>query len=525
MSAETLQDNNETLDSLYQWTALAVIVIGTFMVILDSSIVNVAIPKMMSVFGVSVTEAKWFVTAYTLTMGAMIPLTGYMAHRFGPKRVYMGSMFAFTVGSFFCGLAWNHQVMIAARVVQAIGGGMISPVAMTIIYAIFPIEKRGMALGFWGIAAMAAPTIGPTLGGYIIEALNWHMIFYINIPIGIVGIILSWIILKPTPGKKDWPFDPVGFITVTIGMVSCLYVLGEGSSIDWGEVSNILLLTMGFFCLILFVINELYHPHPMLDIRILKYSQYTLSILITSVLNMALFGFVFIMPLFLQNLRGLTAMQTGILMFPSAMATGIMMPLSGRLYDKLGAKKIIIPGLTLLVFATWLLSGITPETPLRTIMWYMVIRGIGMGIAFMPITTEGMNSVPPEKVAEASALSNTVRQIAGSLSVTILTTMMSNYQTERFARLIETVNPFNATVLNFTRMLQGYVIAAGGDPKAAYSYIALIFQQQAFADSIGYTLTISTIIAIVTIPLTLLLKGSKKDKATDREVSHESIVH
>lgn len=524
MSAEAVKSPSEKDESLYQWMALAVIVIGTFMVVLDSSIVNVAIPKLMSVFGISVSDSKWIITSYSLTMGAMIPLTGYMGHRFGNKNVYMASMLAFTVGSFLCGLAWNNQAMIGARVLQAIGGGMMSPVSMAIIYDIFPREKRGMALGFWGIAAMAAPTIGPTLGGYIIEYLNWRMIFYINLPIGILGFLLSGIVLRPSPAKTDWPFDPIGFITVTVGMVSCLYVLGEGSNIDWSDISNILLLVLGGGCLVMFVINELNHPHPMLDIRVLKHFPFTMSILISSVLNMALFGFVFIMPLFLQSLRGLTAMETGMLMLPSAVATGLMMPISGKLYDKFGAKRIILPGMVMLVWATWLLSKITPEISLDYIMWLMVFRGLAMGICIMPITTEGMNAVPQEKITEASSLSNAVRQISASLSVTILTTLMSNFQVERYARLAEEVNPFNAPMMGAISQLQGTFISAGSSGSAVYAYVAMLIQQQTFADSIRFTMVISTFIAALTIPLTLLLKHTDKPKDNNPEVAHASLA-
>ncbi len=525
MSAETLKRPNENGDSIYQWTALAVLVIGTFMVILDSSIVNVAIPKMMNVFSIDVDQSKWIITIYSLTMGAIIPLAGYMTRRFGPKNVYIASMFMFTLGSFLCGFSGSFQMMLLARVIQAAGGGMISPVSMSLIYDIFPIEKRGMALGFWGIAAMAAPTIGPTLGGYIIEALNWHMIFYINLPIGIIGIILSWIILKSTEGKKDAPFDPIGFATVAIGMASCLYVLGEGSSIDWSDIKNILLLVLGIGSLIMFVINELYHPHPMLDIRVLKYSKFTMSVITSSVINMALVGLVFVMPLYLQNLRGLTAMQTGLVMFPSAMATGIMMPLSGKLYDKFGSKMVILPGLSILVLATWLLSGITPDTSLHVISSYLVIRGLGIGLAMMPITTEGMNIIPAPKVAEASALSNAVRQIASSLGVTIMTTLMTNFQIERLARFTEAINPSNTTMMSAIAGLQKLMIASGANGNAAYSYIMGILQQRAFSDSVKFTITISTFIALLTIPLSLTMKSTPKTDTMKSEVSHESIIH
>lgn len=525
MSAEASAAKPEPSDHLYQWIALGVIVVGTFMVILDSSIVNVAIPKMMNVFGISVSESKWFVTAYTLTMGATIPLTGYMGVKFGNKKVYMASMAAFTFGSFLCGLAWNHQAMIGARVIQAVGGGMMSPISMAILYEIFPKEKRGMALGFWGIAAMAAPAIGPTLGGYIVEYLNWRMIFYINLPIGVVGFFMSWMALKPSPAHAGRPFDWIGFMTVTFGMVSCLYVLGEGSNIDWGDVTNILLMVFGLFCLGMFVYNELNHPSPMLDIRVLKHFPFTMSILISSVLNMALFGVVFIMPLFLQSLRGLTAMETGILMFPSALATGIMMPISGKLYDKLGVKKVVLPGLMMLVASTWFLSKINMDTPFSAIMWLMVFRGFALGISMMPITTAGMNAIPPDKVSEASALSNAIRQVASSLSVTLLTTLMQNFQMERYSRLAEEVTPFNVPLNGTVSMVQGMLTQSGYSSSGAWSIVVGLIQQQAYVDGIRFTLIVTTGIAAITIPLALMMRETHHEThSVAEEISHGALM-
>jgi EmrB/QacA subfamily drug resistance transporter len=287
-------------------------------------------------------------------------------------------------------------------------------------------------------------------------------------------------VLRSTHTHSDRPFDLVGFLTVATGLVCCLYVLGEGSNIDWGDITNVLLMVFGIFCLIMFVVNELHHPHPMLDIRVFKYFPFTMSMIISSILTMALMGVVFIMPLFLQNLRGQTAMQTGILMFPSAVATGIMMPISGKLYDKFGAKPVVMPGLVLLVFATWELSKVNMSTPLFTISMLMALRGLALGISMMPITTEGMNAVPLNKVAEASSINNAIRQVAGSLSITILTTVMQNFQDNRYAQLAVAVTPFNAQMNSAVSMMKGLMLQHRLNPNGAWVIVAGLLKQQAF---------------------------------------------
>ena len=504
--------------ALYKWLTLLVVVFGTFMAILDTSIVNIAIPKMMAVFGVSTEDIKWVLTAYMLTMGAVIPLSGYLGDRFGTKKVYMWALVAFTAGSALCGFAWSNSAMIVARIIQALGGGMIMPVSMSIIYQVVPPEERGTALGVWGIAAMAAPAIGPTLSGYIVEHLDWRLIFTINIPLGIIGVILTGLLLEEFPKRPTKGFDLMGFITVATGLGCVLYVLGEGTSIDWGDFKNIFLLIVGVFNLVLFVINELTRDNPLLDLRMLKILPFSLSLVISSMINIAMFGGIFLLPLFLQNLQGYTAMQTGMLMFPSAVVTGITMPIGGRLFDKFGAKPVVIPGLTLLTLATYELSQINLDTSSGTIILISVIRGIGMGLAMMPASTVGMNAVPLHLVGRASALSNVVRQVAGSLGITILTTIMQNTQVANYYRLSEQLSWFNPGSLQLVKMLQGLYAQYGMSAADSQgSVIGLLFgftQKQATMQAIEDTFFVTFMVAAVTIFLALFLTGKKPVKTT-----------
>jgi len=507
----------EETDNEYSniWLALVVVVIGTFMSVLDSSIVNIALPKMMSVFGMSIDKAKWIITAYTLTLGVTIPLTGYLQDIFGAKKVYIFALGIFSLGSLLCGLAWSGTAMIVFRIFQAIGGGMIMPVGMSIIYQIFPKGRIGLALGVWGIAAMAAPTVGPTLGGLIIENMDWRLIFNINVPIGVIGVILAVILLKDTGKKPFKSFDIIGFLSSTIGMVSILYVLGEGSSIDWGKVENPILMTLGILSFVLFVVNELTHPNPLLELRIFKSFDFSMSLVINSILTLAIMGGAYILPLFLQNVRGYTAMETGLIMLPSALVMGILMPISGSLFDKFGAKPLVISGLIILGISSYeLANAVNMYSSKADIILITCIRSIGLGLSAMPITTAGMNAVKRELVAGASALNNTIRQVAGSLSVTIMSTLMQVKTDDSYARLTEQINVYNKASNDLLSTLTNLFMHSGMSQDmakvSALSRLTQMIQGQATIDGMAYAVS-GTVIAIAVALISTFFMRSKNN--------------
>lgn len=504
-------------DSLYSWLALIVVVIGTFMSILDSSIVNIALPKMMAVFGVSMDDSKWILTAYTLALGAIIPLTGYLQDIFGSKRVYIFALTVFTLGSMLCGFAWNNTSMICFRIIQAVGGGMIMPVGMAMIYEIFPREKIGLALGIWGIAAMAAPSIGPTLGGYIIEKMDWRLIFNINVPIGIIGVTLAVILLKNSKRKPFKSFDIIGFLSSTIGVVSLLYILGEWTSIDWGEAKYPILLTLGCLSLILFIVNELTHPDPLLDLRVFKLFDFSMSQIITCILTLALMGGVYVLPLFLQNIRGYTAMETGIIMLPAAVLTGLLMPISGNLFDRFGAKPIVVPGIIILGISSYHISTlINMNSTKEMITLILCVRAVGIGLAMMPISTVGMNAVPKNLIGRASALSNTIRQIAGSLSITIMSTIIQSRTNYNYLRLSEQITAYNGASTNTINILTKAYMHEGQSlstaKASAISTLAKMLQGQATLDSMAYALAVISIVVALAVILTLMMRNKKLPK-------------
>ena len=530
MTEHNLADSAD--DGAYKWAALIVVVIGTFMVMLDSSIVNIAVPKLMNVFGSDLDTVKWILTGYTLTMGAVVPVTGFISDTFGVKKLFIFALIFFTIGSFLCGFAWSTNAMVVFRVIQAVGGGAIMPVGMAYIMQMFPVNERGTALGFWGIAAMAAPAIGPTLGGYIIQYMDWRFIFYVNVPIGIFGVILAGILLRETPLKPyKGNFDYIGFFSSIFGIVSLLYVLGEGDSIDWGNVKFPLLLVFGCFSLIIFVVNELMHPEPLLELRVFKIKDYTLSQFITGLTTLAMMGGVYVLPLFLQSLRGYTAMETGLILFPSAIASGLMMPISGAIFDKYGAKIVTVPGLLLVGFATYKMAQFNMDTTATTITWIATLRGVGLGFAMMPVSTAAMNAVPRHLFAKATALTTTVRNIMGAVAVTFMTTVISGKSSYNYARLSEQITPFNRTSNYLANVLQGVFMKSGlsqGNAQgSAYSTLGKMIYGQAYLDAISYAIAVTVPAVFVAIIFVLLMSSKKiaKKKELDKTLVGEKVEH
>lgn len=525
-----MSENKES--SAYSWLALGIVVIGTFMSILDSTIVNIALPKMMAVFGIDLNTVKWIITAYSLALGAIIPLTGYFQEIFSQKKIYLSALAIFTAGSLLCGLSWNHSSMIFFRIIQALGGGMLMPVGMAILYSVFPREKIGMALGFWGIAAMAAPAVGPTLGGYIIQTLDWRLIFYINVPIGVMGVLLGMIVLKGAPNKPLKPFDVIGFLSSTAGIVCVLYVMGESSQIDWSKLENQILMTIGVLSLIIFVINELTYEHPLLDLRVFKFFDFTLGQIISSILTFALMGGAYLLPLFLQNIRGCSAMQAGILMFPSAVVVGIMMPISGNLFDRFGAKPIAVPGLIILAVSSFQLAwDINMNSSYESIILVTCIRSVGLGLTMSSINSMSMNPIPKHLIGMASAVSSMTRQIVSAVSVTLLTSMIQARFEMNYQFLSSQVNLFSKAALDTVSKLTSIYMTTGMDGKQArgmaISKLTQIVSGQAYVDALAYAVEFTALIVLITIVLSFFIRKNKiikEHKGEDTNAGGEGFI-
>ncbi|HOV80714.1 MAG TPA: DHA2 family efflux MFS transporter permease subunit [Bacillota bacterium] len=485
--------------------ALMTLIAGAFMGILDGSIVNVALPRMMSIFNSTADQIQWVMTGYLLASGVVVPVTGYLSDRFGGKRLYVVSLGVFTAGSALCSLAWSNNSLVAARVVQAVGGGMMMPVSMAMIYHIVPRDKIGTALGIWGISAMVAPTVGPTLGGYLVDNFSWHWIFTINVPIGVAAVFLAMAILEETPKKTGLKVDIPGIVLSAAGCFALLLALSEGQDKGWTSLYIVNLLIFSGFTLALFVVWELITEQPMLDIRLLKNRTFAASLLCVSIATIGLFSAIFLVPLFVQNVLGFTPMQTGLMMMPAALASGIMMPVSGRLFDKVGALPLCLVGLSVTVVTTYQLHTITYDVSYRDLQHLLVVRSLGLGLCMMPIATAGMNTIPHFLIGRASALSNLVRQISASFGIAFLTYVMLNRQEYHAVRLADTVSYNSPAAAGALQQIQGLLSQAGAGASGAAGVLYSLVRREAFISGIADAFVVSTVIVILAMPFVFLL--------------------
>ncbi len=496
-----------------KWASMLVVIIGTFMAILDGSIVNVALPKIMAVMSASPDEIQWILTSYMLTMGVVMPISGYLGDVYGTKKIYLLSLASFTIGSAICGIAWNLNSLIIARVLQGLGGGIMTPISMAIIYRTFDRSEMGMALGIWGIASMAAPAIGPTLGGYLVEYSNWRLIFLLNLPIGIINLFLGMYLLRESVLVATRRFDFIGIISATVGFASLLYALSSAPEKGWGSLEIIALLILAFFSLIVLVINELNHTEPILDLRLFKNPVFAMSSVVGSVLAIGLFGVLFLIPLFLQTLSGLSAMQVGLVLMPMAIASGFTMPISGFLFDRIGARPLVVSGLLVVSATTYWLSGLTLTTPLGILSVFLALRGVGMGLSMMPANTVGMNTVPPPLVNRASALSNLIRQVAAAFGVAIFSTIMQQRQVFHFHNYAESLQLQTPTAHKVMSGLQSHMISIGASSDqanaAANGALITMLQKQSMASAINDCLLVAVFILLIGIIPSLFLVTKK----------------
>ncbi|MFC5235015.1 DHA2 family efflux MFS transporter permease subunit [Pseudonocardia zijingensis] len=421
-------------DRQVRWgVPLAVLVAGMFMSILDVTIVNVAIPTIQNDFGTTVEDVQWIANAYTLALGVVVPLSGWLGDRFGYTRVYVMSVLGFAFGSALCGLAWDLTSLVVFRIVQAIPGGIIPVITLAMVYRIVPKEKIGTAMGMYGLGVVFAPAVGPTLGGYLVEYVDWRLIFFINVPIGVLGAIAAVLALPAFAPGRAGRFDTLGFVAVASGLFALLLALSEGESWGWTSYRVVILLLYGALSLALFVVIELAVAEPLLDVRIFRHWQFTNSLVLIGLMSVALFSGLFYVSLLLQQVQGLGAFEAGLVMLPQALATAVVMPISGRLYDRLGARWPAVVGLFLVALAAYQLSGIVVDTPRQHITWLLVLQGAGMGLAMMPIMTGGLAAVPPHLVSRAGAFNNVVQRTASALGVAVLTAMLTSHQAQTMA--------------------------------------------------------------------------------------------
>ncbi len=410
----------------YRWIALGIVVIGTFMVILDTTIVTVALEPIGKDLG-SVNGVEWIITAYLLAVGVVQPATGWLADRIGRKPVFLGAMALFASGSLACALAPSLPFVIGFRVIQGFGGGAMVPVGMAIIYEVFPADRRGTAMGVWGIAAMAGPAIGPALGGWLVTAFDWRWLFLINVPIGAIGTVLGIRLLKSFGFREHRPLDWTGAMIATLGVTAVLLALSEGAGWGWDSPRTLGLGAGGVALLALFAWWSVQRTsHPLIDMSMFRIPTYSVTITVICLLTLSQYGRLVFVPLELESLRGMSPLRTGLVLTPTAVGAALTMPIGGRLADRIGARLPVTLGLLPVAAATWYLTTLTPTSSLFWLMFWLFVSGVGFGIAMMPNTVAGLNSLPANLLATGSATRQLCRQIFGSVAVAGLTAVVAS---------------------------------------------------------------------------------------------------
>jgi len=508
VSAETLNAapaaTTDSLTSKERWFAFWSIVLGTFVAVLNNSLINVAIPQLTTDLGSTTTRIQWVITGYTLASGIIVPITGFMEQRIGYKKFMILALSVFTIGTLICAFAWNDMSLIAARILAGLGGGLIMPLSMTIVYKIMLREQIGFAVGLWGIAAMAAPAIGPTLSGYLIEWFNWRFLFIACVPIALFAILMIFLLIKEPPKNQPIKFDLIGFLLSATCAGTLLYALSNGASSGWTSFKIVGLLFIAFWSLVFLIFVERGKDNAVIDISLFKNYKFTISVVASSFVMMGMMGGTFLAPLFLQNIQSYSAISTGLILLPQAVAMALMMPIAGKLVDKIGIVPLCLFGLTLTSVMTYHLHTLTPQTSRLWFETVMVVRGMGIGLCLMPLSTVGMNAIAEEvsaaKVSSASAASNLIRTLAGSMAIAIFTFIMQNRTALHSQHIAESVTAEGGQYLQS--------VLGSSWLSSTTGLISLDAASRGIAD----TFLLSSIPLFCCLPLMLLFISRKKKK-------------
>ena len=502
-----------------RWLVLSIIMVGTFMSILDTSIVNVALPHMMSELEVNRNQIEWVATGFMLATAVAMPLVGWLVGRMGHKRLYLGSLSLFTIGSALCALAWSYDSLILARVIQAAGGGAMQPVGMAMVAELFAPEERGKALGVWGTGIMIGPSIGPTLGGYLTDVFNWRSIFSVNLPFGIIAFMMGLVIMENDRKrlKNEVPFDKWGFIFLAMALISGLLALSKGQEKGWSSTYIITCFSLATIGLTMFLAIERVIEHPLLDLKLFRYRNFSLSMSLAIFRAVGLFGGVFLLPIFLETLVGYTTIQTGLLLMPGAVTIGIMMPIAGRMADRFNPRWLVFTGTVLTGFSLILYGHLEPISSKAMIIGPQLIRELGLAFMMSPLMTAAINAVPQAQVATASSFLNVSQRVGGSFGIAILNTFVTDQIRFHSVRLGEMVG-------NSTESLRQWIDQAGRISMLgnhgyfitkqfkglAMAIKEIYFRSRVLAFENGFVL--AGCILLLSLPLCVFLQDAKKAK-------------
>jgi EmrB/QacA subfamily drug resistance transporter len=454
---------------------LTVIVLGTFMYALDGTIMNIALPNIMAVFNETPDRAQLVVSAYTLASAITMAASAFLIDRIGIKKVYIISLVGFLAGSMLCGLAWSSGTLIFFRIIQGAAGGLLMPVSMAMFVIFIPVEKRGMAMAFQAIPMMLGPALGPVVGGYLVTYWNWRYCFYINLPVMLVAIPLAVAWLRETPAIIK-SFDLKGFIFISIGLSCILYALSYAPTWHWDQ-RVIGLLVAGGASMIVWAILALRTETPVLEVRLFKIGEFSLSVALIAAIVSAMFTVLFLVPMFLQNLRGMNAMNAGIMLFSNAIGMMIAMPVVGLLYARIGVRAPVIAGLVTMALTGLWLQNMDMTTSDTVFQWVMFLRGVGSGFAIVPIFSHALSVAPPKWSTQGSSMINVVQSVFMALAVALFATLLDDFQKTDLAVTVQGTTPDAPMMLNLLSQITVRLMQAGQTAEAAYgAAVTLLYQ-------------------------------------------------
>lgn len=511
------------------WAVTGVVMLGMIMSIIDSSIVNVSVPHMMGTLGAGVSEISWVVTGYVLANVVVIPLSAWMVSVVGRSRLYGIAIAVFTIASLLCGLAPTLGLLVTARVIQGAAAGIMMPTGQAILFESFPPEKRGTSMAIFGLGIMVGPALGPTLGGYITDNYGWPWIFLINLPIGILASILVPIFLKDPAylvRRRSARGDMVGIMLLGGGICMLQYVLEKGGDDGWFQADWVVItVATSVIMLVVFVFWELEHDNPAVDLRVFADTNFSAAALVNVAVGVGLFGGMFMLPLFLQQLIGFSATQSGFVLLPGALATAMAMPICGRLSDRSDVRILSAFGLIVFGFSMFLMSRLDGRAGFGDLLLPQILRGVGMAFCFVPLSVTAVARIPRERMGQATGLYNLTRQIGGSMGIAWLATLFDDLRAGHTAHLVGFVEPYGATTQSRLGMITGGLMARGFEPGAAKGLaLKIIYGQVARASAeLAFRDMFLAIVGLFAVSLPLLLLLRRRDSKA--EAGKGIVVH
>jgi DHA2 family multidrug resistance protein len=499
----------------YKYLIAIAVTLAAVLELIDTSIVNVAIPHMMGNLGATLDEISWVSTGYIIANVVVIPISGWLSAYFGRKRYFTGSILLFVTASFFCGAAHSLGLLVFWRVIQGIGGGALLSTAQTTLFESFPPSEIGIGQAMFGVGVMVGPTIGPTLGGWIVDNYDWPWIFYINVPLGILAAIMTVIYVHDAAHQeKSDTIDYQGILLLALCVGSLQWMLERGERYDWFESRFVTILAIvSAVSFVLLIWRELTAKEPVINFRVLKSRQLAAGVSIAAVLGLALFGSIFVLPIFLQSLHGLTANQTGLVILPGAIASAVTMAFVGRNANRLDARMTVSVGAVLFFISMWLLSRMTLVSGPEETFWPLLLRGVGLGLIFVPLTNASMAELRVRELAQGTGMFNLTRQLGGSLGIAIMATLLTRFTTQTKHLLTEHVTTMDPMSLGRLEQLTRAFTARGMSVAVAHQQALTVLDRQinAQASVLAFSkiYVLSGAILLCSLPLLFLFRTGK----------------